>query len=171
MEEACTREGLHLRSLIPWTMQMLPPRTLFVLLAHAHVFLSLRNNGEVRAKEEHSASSAYSARTFHGSPRESHQHKARDRALSSGYATGASSAELQAQWAIIRGPLNSTHPWKRVIAGKTRRIGHNKRDFRRTGTPVEDRSREKEEKRGGGGEGSAAYPCTQSAAHPVSSCG
>lgn len=119
-------------------MQMLPPRTLFVLLAHAHVFLSLRNNGEVRAKEEHSASSAYSARTFHGSPRESHQHKARDRALSSGYATGASSAELQAQWAIIRGPLNSTHPWKRVIAGKTRRIGHNKRDFRRTGTPVED---------------------------------
>lgn len=118
-------------------MQILPPRTLFVLLAHTHVLLSLRSNGE--AKED-SNTSVYSARTsFHGSLRESHQNKAWDRALSPGYATGASSAELQAQRAIIRGPLNSTHPWKRVIAGETRRIGHNKRDFSiRTVTPVED---------------------------------
>ncbi|XP_042258586.1 prosaposin receptor GPR37b [Thunnus maccoyii] len=114
-------------------MQILPPRTLFVLLAHAHVLLSLRNNGEVRTKEV-SNTSAYSARTFHGSLRESHQNKPRDRALSAGYATGASSAER----AILRGTLNSTHPWKRVIAGETRRFGHNKRDFNRTVTPMED---------------------------------
>ncbi|XP_054480936.1 prosaposin receptor GPR37b [Anoplopoma fimbria] len=115
-------------------MQILPPRTLFVLLAHAHLLLSLRNNGEVRAKG-YSNASVYSARTFHGSPRESHQNKAWDRALSSGYATGA---EPQAQRAALRGPLNSTHrPWKRVVAGETRRIGHSKRDYSRTVTPVE----------------------------------
>ncbi len=116
-------------------MQILPPRTLFVLFAHAHVLLSVRNNGEVRTKED---ISAHSARTFHGSLRESHQSKAWDRALSPGYATGASSAELQAQRAIIRGTLNSTHPSKRVIAEETWRIGHNKRDSSRTVTPVED---------------------------------
>ncbi|XP_008292621.1 prosaposin receptor GPR37L1-like, partial [Stegastes partitus] len=115
-------------------MQILPPRTLFVLLAHAHVLLSLRNYGEVRTKAD-SNSSAYSGRTFHGSLRESHQNKARDRALLPGYATGASSAELQA---IIRGTLNSTHPWKRVIAGEMRRVGHNKREYNRTVTPMED---------------------------------
>lgn len=111
-------------------MQILPPWTLFVLLAHAHVLLSLRNNEEVKAD---SKAGAHSARTFHGSPRENHHKKAWDRALSPGYATGASS---EPQRAIIRGPLNSTHQWKRVIAGETRR--HNKRDFIRTVTPVED---------------------------------
>ncbi|XP_034056551.1 prosaposin receptor GPR37b [Gymnodraco acuticeps] len=111
-------------------MQILPPWTLFVLLAHAHVLLSLRNNEEVK---EDSKAGAHSARTFHGSPRENHHKKAWDRALSPGYATGASS---EPQRAIIRGPLNSTHQWKRVIAGETRR--HNKRDFIRTVTPVED---------------------------------
>ncbi|XP_072233952.1 prosaposin receptor GPR37b [Leuresthes tenuis] len=120
-------------------MQILPLRTLFVLLAHTHVLLSLKNYVEVRNKED-SNSSAYSARTFHGSLRESHQNKARDRALSLGYATGASPAELQAQRPIIEGTLNSTHPWKRVIAGEMRRVGHNKRDFNRTVTPVEDPS-------------------------------
>lgn len=120
-----------------WTMQILPPRTLFVLLAHAHILLSLRNNGEVRTKED-SNSSLYPARTFHVSLGETHQNKARDRALSPGYATGASSAELQAQRAFTRGTLNSTHPWKRIIARETRRIGHNKRDFNRTVIPVED---------------------------------
>lgn len=120
-----------------WTMQILPPGTLFLLLAHAHVLLSLRNNGEVRATED-SDTGAYSARTFHGSLRESHPNKARDRALSAAYATGASSAELQAQRATFRGTLNSTYPWKRLIAGETRRIGHNKRDFNRTVTPMED---------------------------------
>ncbi|KAF3705071.1 Prosaposin receptor GPR37 G-protein coupled receptor 37 G-protein coupled receptor CNS1 Precursor [Channa argus] len=118
-------------------MQILPPRTLFVLLAHAHALLSLRNNGEVRSKED-SDFSAYSARTFHGSLGENHQTKARDHALSPGYATGASSAELQSQGAVNRETLNSTHPWKRIIAGETRRSGHNKRDFNRTVTPMED---------------------------------
>lgn len=118
-------------------MQILPPRTLFVLLAHIHVLLSLRNNGGVRVKDE-SNSSAYSGKTFQGSLRESHQNKARDRALLPEYATGASSAELQAQRAIIRGTLNSTHPWKRVIAEEIRRNGHSKRDYNRTLTPVED---------------------------------
>lgn len=121
-----------------WTMQILPLRTLFVLLAHTHV-LSLRNNGEVRTKDD-SNSSVYSSRIFHVSPRESHQNKARDRALLSEYATGASSTELQAQRAVVRGTLNSTHPWKRVIAGEIRRIGHNKRDLNRTVTPMEDPS-------------------------------
>ncbi|XP_036978312.1 prosaposin receptor GPR37b isoform X2 [Acanthopagrus latus] len=108
-------------------MQILPPRTLFVLLAHAHVLLSLRSNGEVRTKED-------PARTFHGSSL--HPNKARDRALSPGYATGASSAER----ATFRGTLNSTHPWKRVAAEETWRVGHGKRDFGRTVTPVEDPS-------------------------------
>lgn len=122
-----------------WTMQIPPPWTLFVLLAHAHVLLSL-NNGEVRTKEG-SNPIAHSGRTFHGSLRENHQNKARDRALLPGYATGASSAELQAQRAIIsHNALNSTHPLKRVIAEETWRIGHNKRDFSRTVTPMEDPS-------------------------------
>ncbi|KAM9846002.1 prosaposin receptor GPR37b [Aulostomus maculatus] len=105
-------------------MQVFSPMTLFALLAHAHVLLSLRNNAEVRTKE------------VHGSLRESHQNKARDRALPAGYATGASSAELQRE--ISRGTFNSSHPWKRVIVGETRRLGHNKRDFNRTVTPMED---------------------------------
>ncbi|CAB1418997.1 unnamed protein product [Pleuronectes platessa] len=113
---------------------ILQPRTLFVFLAHAHVLVSLRNNGEVRGNEGASVS-AHSARTFHASLRESHQSRARERALSAGYATGASSAER----AISRGTLNFTHPWRRAsIAGETRRVGHNKRDFNRTVTPVED---------------------------------
>lgn len=120
-----------------WTMQILPPWTLFVLFAHAHVLLCL-NNGEVRTREG-SNPSAHSGRTFHGSLRENHPNKARDRALLPGYATGASSAELQAQWAIIsHNTLNSTHPLKRVIAEETWRIGHNRRDYSRTVTPVED---------------------------------
>lgn len=110
-------------------MQLLSPRTLFALLAQAHVFLSVRYNAE----KEVSSTSAHSVRTFHGSAREPHQPKARDRALSAGYATGASSAEVQAPRAI-----NSTHPWKRVIAAETRRFGHNKRDLNRTVTPMEE---------------------------------
>uniref|UniRef100_UPI0037E8E68C prosaposin receptor GPR37b n=1 Tax=Semicossyphus pulcher TaxID=241346 RepID=UPI0037E8E68C len=110
-------------------MQILQPRTLFVLLAHAHVLLCLRYNGEVRSN-----SSAYNSRSLHGSLRESHQNKPRDRALSPGYATGASPAE----GAIIRGTLNSTRPLKRVMAEETWRLGHNKRDFSRDVTPVED---------------------------------
>lgn len=119
-----------------WTMQILPRRTFFVLLANAHVLLSL-SNGEVRTKED-SKANTYSAGTYHGSLRESHPNKARDRALSSAYATGASSAELQAQRAIIRDSLNSTHSLKRVIAEDTWRIGHSKREFSRTVTPMED---------------------------------
>lgn len=120
-------------------MQILPPRALFLLLAQAHLLVSLRNNGEVRTKEE-SNPGAHSARTFHGSPRESRPSRVKpwDRALSPGYATGASSSELQARRAFARGALNSTHPWKRVVAAETRRIGHSKRDSSRTGTPVED---------------------------------
>lgn len=109
-------------------MQVLAPRTLFVFLAHAHVLLSLRNNGEVRAKEE-SSTSGYSGRTFHGPPGESHPNKARERAPAPGSATGA------AQRAVLRGTLNSTHLWKRLITGEARRLGHNKRDMNRS---VED---------------------------------
>ncbi|KAK2858934.1 hypothetical protein Q5P01_003554 [Channa striata] len=115
-------------------MQILPPRTLLVLLAHAHALVSLRDNGDVRSKEDSDAS-AHTARTFHGPLGENRQAKARDRALLPGYATGASSAELQA---LLRESLNSTHPWKRMVAGETRRGGHSKRDFNRTVTPVED---------------------------------
>ncbi|CAJ1054938.1 prosaposin receptor GPR37b [Xyrichtys novacula] len=110
-------------------MQILHPRTLFVCVPHAYVILSLIYYGEARSN-----SSTYSSRSLHGSLRESHQNKARDRALSPGYATGASPAE----GAIIRGTLNSTHPWKRVMSEETWRIGHNKRDFSRAVTPVED---------------------------------
>lgn len=92
----------------------------------------------MRTKEDGSTNAYSSARTLHGSLRETHQNKARDRPLSAGYATGASSAELQAHSAITRGTLNSTHPWKRVTAGETRRVGHNKRDFNRTVIPMED---------------------------------
>ncbi|XP_037317490.2 prosaposin receptor GPR37b [Pungitius pungitius] len=118
-------------------MQILPPGALFLLLAQAHLLVSLRNNGEVRTKEDGDRG-AHSARTFHGSPRESRRNPAWDRALSPGYATGASSSEPRAPRAFVRGPLNSTHPWKRVVAGEATRIGHGKRDPSRTGTPVED---------------------------------
>ncbi|XP_029902203.1 prosaposin receptor GPR37b [Myripristis murdjan] len=103
-------------------MQILPPRTLFVLLAHAHVLSSLRNNEDIRTRENNS--STYYTRTFHGAARESVQAKARDHALSAGYATGAT--------------FNSTYPWKRVIAGETWRIGHGKHDINRTVTPMEN---------------------------------
>lgn len=113
-------------------MQILPPGTLFVLLAHAHVLLSLRNN-------EDGKGGAHVSRTFHGALRGAGPpSKARDRALSAGRATGASPEEPQAQRANVRGALNSTHPWKWIIAGETRRVGHNKRDFNRTVTPAED---------------------------------
>uniref|UniRef100_A0A1A8MCG0 G protein-coupled receptor 37b n=1 Tax=Nothobranchius pienaari TaxID=704102 RepID=A0A1A8MCG0_9TELE len=115
-------------------MQIMQPGTLVVLLAHTHVLLSLRND---ESKESRS-STASSSGTFHELPRGSHQSKARDRALPAGNATGASSAELQAQRPIIRGTLNSTHPSRRVIGGEIRRIGHNKRDLNRTVTPLED---------------------------------
>ncbi|KAG7496047.1 hypothetical protein JOB18_010884 [Solea senegalensis] len=106
---------------------ILQPGTLFVLLAHAHVLLSLRSDVEVRTHEEGNTD-AHSARSFHASLRESHQNKARDRALSPGYATGASSAGS-------RGTFNFTHHWKRITAGETRRVGHN---FNRTVTSMED---------------------------------
>lgn len=99
-------------------MQVLRSGTLLVLLAHAHVLFSLRNDG---SKDDGS-------RTFHGLGRKS---KARDRALP--VATGASSS---AEVPIIRGTLNSTHPWKKMIVGGTRRAGHNK--FNRSVTPAED---------------------------------
>ncbi|XP_058481883.1 prosaposin receptor GPR37b [Solea solea] len=106
---------------------ILQPGTLFVLLAHAHVLLSLRNDVGVRTHEEGNTD-AHSARSFHASLRESHQNKARDRALSPGYATGASSTGS-------RGTFNFTHHWKRITAGETRRVGHN---FNRTVTSMED---------------------------------
>ncbi|XP_061570781.1 prosaposin receptor GPR37b [Cololabis saira] len=95
-------------------MQILPPGTLFVLLAHTHVLLSLRNYGELPREED-----GDSSRTF---PRQS---QARDRALLlPGYATGA----------LLRGGLNSTHPGKRGSLGPVRR--HNR--FNRSVTPAED---------------------------------
>ncbi|RVE56754.1 hypothetical protein OJAV_G00224650 [Oryzias javanicus] len=105
-------------------MQILPPGTLFLLLAHAHVLLSLRNNGEA-----HGRADGNSSRTFHGWPRESHPNKARERASPPAHATGASSA------AGIRASLNATHPWMREDA---RRVGHSRRDVDRTVTPAED---------------------------------
>ncbi|KAF6718301.1 Prosaposin receptor GPR37 [Oryzias melastigma] len=105
-------------------MQILPPGTLFLLLAHAHVLLSLRNNGEA-----HSRADGNSSRTFHGWPRESHPNKARERASPLAHATGASSA------AGIRASLNATHPWMREEA---RRVGHSRRDVDWTVTPAED---------------------------------
>lgn len=106
-------------------MQILQSRTLLVLLAHAHVLLSLRNN---ESRDD-------SGRTFHGLPREGRKSKARDRALPAEYATGASSS---AELPIIRGTLNSTHPWKKMFGGEMRRVGHNK--FNRSVTPAEDPS-------------------------------
>lgn len=41
---------------------------------------------------------------------------------------------------MMRETLNSSHPWKRVMAEETWRIGHKKSDFSRTITPVEDPS-------------------------------
>lgn len=110
---------------------VLQPGTLLVFLAHAHVLLSLRNDLEVRTNEGGTAGARSVSRTFHASLRESHQNRARDRALPPGSATGASLAGS-------RGTLNSSHPWKRVPAGETRRSGHNRRDFNRTVTPGED---------------------------------
>ncbi|XP_017270401.1 prosaposin receptor GPR37b [Kryptolebias marmoratus] len=106
-------------------MQILQPRTLVVFLAHAHVLFSLRNN---ESKDD-------SSRTFHGLPREDRQIKARDRALPVGFATGASSS---AELPVIRGTLNSTRPWKRMIGGEMRRVGYNK--FNRSATPAEEPS-------------------------------
>ncbi|XP_032446014.1 prosaposin receptor GPR37b [Xiphophorus hellerii] len=105
-------------------MQVLQPWTLVIILAHAHVLLSLKNSNAGAGSQDDSNSGGYSGRTFHGPPRESRQNKARDRALFPGYATGAT--------------LNSTRPWKRAAAGETRRGGHAKRDFNRSVTPVED---------------------------------
>ncbi|XP_047246376.1 prosaposin receptor GPR37b [Girardinichthys multiradiatus] len=105
-------------------MQVLQAWTLVIILAHAHVLLSLKNNNAEVGSKDDSISSGYSSRTFHGPPRESRQNKARDRALLPGYATGAS--------------LNSTRPWKRATEGGRRRAGHGKRDFNRSVTPVED---------------------------------
>lgn len=121
-------------------MQILPPRTLFALLAHAHVLLSL-TNGEARAKEDADAGAAHSVRTFRAPLRETHASKARDRALSPGYATGASSAEVQAQRAVLGyGPLNSSRPLRRLVAEETRRAGHAKHDLSRTEASVEEPS-------------------------------
>ncbi|XP_014845144.1 PREDICTED: prosaposin receptor GPR37-like [Poecilia mexicana] len=105
-------------------MQVLQAWTLVIILAHAHVLLSLKNSNAEVGRQDDSNSGGYSGRTFHGPPRESRQNKARDRALFPGYATGAT--------------LNSTRPWKRAAVGETRRSGHAKRDFNRSVTPVED---------------------------------
>ncbi|XP_061523751.1 prosaposin receptor GPR37b [Phycodurus eques] len=106
-------------------MQILSPGMLFVLfLVRAHVCLSMRNNGHI--KED---MSAHPARTSSGSPQESRQIKARDRA------TGDSPVELQA---IVRGTFNSTHPWKRGVTGEVRRFAHNKHDLNRTVTSAGD---------------------------------
>ncbi|XP_076009937.1 prosaposin receptor GPR37b [Genypterus blacodes] len=118
-------------------MQILPPRTLFVLVAHAHVLLSLRNNEDIRTTED-GRSGAHHSRTLHGALRAAPPNKARDRALLGGYATGAFPEEPQAQRLSLRGALNSSHPWKWIIAGETRRVGHNKRDSNRTAAPAED---------------------------------
>lgn len=104
-------------------MQILQLRTLVVFLAHAHVLFSLRND----------ESQGDNSRTFHGLPREARKTQARDRALPAQYATGASSS---AELPVIRGTLNSTHHWKKMIGGEMRRIGHNK--FNRSVTPEED---------------------------------
>ncbi|XP_004083182.1 prosaposin receptor GPR37 [Oryzias latipes] len=116
-------------------MQILPPGTFFLLLAHAHVLSSLKYNGEAHGRVE-----SNSSRTFHGWPWESHQNKARERAYLPAHATGASSAEQPAQGAVIRAKLNATHPWMRVAAEEVRRAGHTRRDFNRTVTPPEDPS-------------------------------
>ncbi|MEQ2290663.1 Prosaposin receptor gpr37 [Ameca splendens] len=105
-------------------MQVLQAWTLVIILAHAHVLLSLKNNNAEVGSKDDSISSGYSSRTFHGPPRETRQNKARDRALLPGYATGAT--------------LNSTRPWKRATEGGRRRAGHGKRDFNRSVTSVED---------------------------------
>lgn len=111
-------------------MQIPPPGALFVLLAHAHVLLSLSSHAQARAREDGDAS-AHSPRAFRPS-------RARDRALSPGHATGASPAEPQARRAAAGGALNATRPWQRVIADETWRIGHGKRDLGRAVTPAEE---------------------------------
>lgn len=105
------------------TMQILPPRTLFVLLVHAHVLLCL-NNGGPRGKQE----GMYSARTSHGSS--GHTSRARERALSPVYATGAQ------RGAASRDALNSSRPLKRATAEESWR--HSRRESSRTVAPVEE---------------------------------
>ncbi|TNM91222.1 hypothetical protein fugu_019602 [Takifugu bimaculatus] len=108
-------------------MQILPLGTFFVLLFRACVLLALNNDGN----------RSVSARSSRGSHRESHPNKARDGALPSVYATGASPAEPQAQRAVISDPLNATHLWKKGAAEETWRNGHK---ASRTVTPVGDPS-------------------------------
>lgn len=104
-------------------MQILPLGTFFALLFHARVLLALNNEGN----------RSVSARSSRGSHRESHPNQARDGAPPPLYATGASPAELQA---VISASLNSTHLWKK----ETWPNGHNKRDWSRTVTSVEEPS-------------------------------
>ncbi|XP_072309607.1 prosaposin receptor GPR37b [Eucyclogobius newberryi] len=111
-------------------MQFSPLRTLFVLLAYAHVSLSLRSDVEVRARD---GGEPHLARTFHWSSRESHQGKAR-------HATGAAAAISS------RAAPNSTRPWGKVRETRkpARTNGHNnngynnKPDVNRTVTAAED---------------------------------
>ncbi|KAM4615528.1 prosaposin receptor GPR37b [Polymixia lowei] len=120
-------------------MQILPLRTLFVLLANAHVLLSLRNDGDVRTKDTGGAdNSTYYAGTFPGSLWKGPQSKARDRAFFAGYATGATSAESRVHRATVRGTFNSTHSRKSLAAGEWRHVRFGKHNLNKTGTPAED---------------------------------
>lgn len=115
-------------------MQVLPLRTLFVLLAYAHVLLSLRSNELRTSKDDGNVSTHSAARTFHWSSRESHLNKARERALSKGHATGAGAISKATA-------ANSTHSWVKVKAADLRKPARNsnKPDLNRTVvTPVED---------------------------------
>lgn len=112
-------------------MQLLPLRTLFVLLAYTHVLLSFGSHGDIRTKEDGNGSS-HSARTFHwSSSRDSHQNKARERALFTSHATGAT---------ISKASANSTHPWIKVTAAEARKLArsNSRPDLNRTVTPGED---------------------------------
>lgn len=111
-------------------MQILPLGAFFALLFHARVLLALNNEGN----------RSVSARSSRGPHRESRPNKARDGAPSPVYATGASPAELQAQQAVISDSLNSTLLWKKGAAEETWQNGHNRRDWSRTVTPVEEPS-------------------------------
>lgn len=112
-------------------MQLLPLRTLFVLLAYSQVSLSFRGDGEVRTRGEHDASS-HSARTFHWSSRESRQNKAREH-----HATGAAPA-------ISKAASNSTRPWGKVKearrSARNNSRPNNKLIVNRTLTAAEDAS-------------------------------
>lgn len=111
-------------------MQILPLGTFFALLFYARVLLALNNEGN----------RSLSARSSRGSYRESHPNQARDGAPPPLYATGVSPAELQAQQAAISDSRNSTHLWKKGAKEETWQKGHNKRDWSRTVTPVEEPS-------------------------------